>query len=64
VIVVQNTAGVAYYEVLDTRTCTASSTCAAQPPGPIPAGTYNWFVKASNSYGASDWSAGRTITIN
>ena len=62
-VVVQNTAGVAFHQVLTTSTC-FGGICSAQPPGAIPPGTYNWFVKALNSFGASAWSAGRTITIN
>jgi hypothetical protein len=65
-IVVQNTAGVVFYQVLGTATCLASfptATCAAQPPAPLPSGTYNWFVSATNSYGTGPWSSARTLTI-
>jgi hypothetical protein len=62
-IVVQNTAGVVFYQALGTETCLASATCAAEPPGPLPSGTYNWFVNATNSHGTSAWSSPLTITI-
>jgi hypothetical protein len=62
-IVVQNTAGVAFYQALTTSTC-FGGICSAQPSGPIPSGTYSWFVKAVNAFGASAWSAGRAITVD
>jgi len=62
-IVVQNTMGVAFQQLLDASACQSSGVCNAQPPGPLPSGTYNWFVKAVNSYGASDWSVGMSVTI-
>ena len=67
-IIVQNTAGVAFYSpylVSDVGCASGTGICTITPAAPLTNGTaYSWFVAAGNGYGYGSWSAGLSFTVN
>jgi hypothetical protein len=62
-LLVQNTAGVRVGVSVSASAVCSAGECSYTPATPLAAGTtYNYFVNATNSYGTSPWSEGRTIT--
>jgi hypothetical protein len=64
-VLVQNTQGVAVNVTVSATAAGCGSgtgTCSTTPSTALAAHTaYSWFVKAANSQGVSDWSAGLSI---
>jgi hypothetical protein len=66
-LLVQNTAGVAVSMAVDAVSagCSGGGMCSITPTNALANGaTYSWFVNASNRFGTSAWSAGKSVTPN